>query len=338
MQIIICYANKDKAAVTRLEKTLKPSCNTGHFRIWHRGLSLAGADYRQQESDKLNEADIVLLLISPDFMSDEDCQRIVERAMDKHFSGKASVIPVDLRPANKDGAQFAALSAVPRDSVPISQRKNKDQAWAEVAEGVLRVAKNMRESDTINVVANHSLNGGPAQVGSRALLYPEAKDRFTVNLGSGGIFVTGPRVISYLSPGAVLRIADGPPWADEADAPTIITLKGSSFRGEFYLDHGWSMSSESEKCICSGFNPYDGLPLSNGSHDLSDGAKLFYQYGKTSYVAVPVGMPHLEERKKKALAEAQRLWGQPLQCDEWSEWAWTKYKPPLTAASVWPER
>ncbi len=338
VQTIICYADKDKSSAARLEKNLKPSCNTGRLHVWHRGLSIAGGDYRQQESDKLNEAEIVLLLISPDFMSDEGCQGLIERSMDKLSSGKTSVIPIDVRPANKDGALFAALTALPQNSVPISQRKDKDRAWIEVAEGVLRAAKHMREIHLSHTAANHSpLKSALPQVASLSLPHPKLPDRFTVNLGNGGIYLTGPRVICYLSPSAVLRIANGPPWEDEADAPTILSLRGNSFRGEFYVAHGWSMSSESESCICSGFYPCDGLPLRNGSHDLSDGAKLFYQYGKTSYVAVPLGKPNLEERKKKAMAEAQTLWGQALQCDEWSEWAWTKYKPPLTAAVVWPE-
>ena len=159
---------------------------------------------------------------------------------------------------------------------------------------------------------------------------------FTINFGSGGIYRPGPLVVKYLEPDAVLRVANGPPWEAEEDAPTIIRLKGNSFRGEFFVDHGWSISGESKSCVCSGLYPFDGLPLENRAYDLSDGAKLFHQYGKSSYVAVPIDGPNLEARKAKAFEESQVLWGVPLECEEWSAQAWSKYNPPLTAAWVSP--
>ena len=50
-----------------------------------------------QINDRLNSAAIILLLVSPDFLASDYCDLEATRALERHRSGDARVIPVILR-------------------------------------------------------------------------------------------------------------------------------------------------------------------------------------------------------------------------------------------------
>jgi hypothetical protein len=52
-------------------------------------------------NDRLNTADIILLLISPDSLADDTCYDVeIRRAVERHQSGEARVLPILLRPVD----------------------------------------------------------------------------------------------------------------------------------------------------------------------------------------------------------------------------------------------
>ncbi len=85
----------------------------------------------------LNEAQIILLLVSPDFMaSDYHYGTEVKRAMDRQRSGDARVIPIILRPVDWKDAPFGKLQPLPEDGNPITRWSDKDEAFRHVAEQI----------------------------------------------------------------------------------------------------------------------------------------------------------------------------------------------------------
>ena len=64
----------------------------------------------------MEDAQIILLLISPSFLASDYCYDIeTKRALDGHDKGEAKVIPVLLRPVDWEGAPFARLQGLPID-------------------------------------------------------------------------------------------------------------------------------------------------------------------------------------------------------------------------------
>ena len=96
----------------------------------------------------LNSAQIILLLISPDFMASDYCYGVeMKRAMERYERGEAQVIPVILRPVYWQGAPFGKLQALPKDAKPIRGPgwRNRDTAFFSVAEGIQRVVRELSE-------------------------------------------------------------------------------------------------------------------------------------------------------------------------------------------------
>src|SRR5262249_39298744 len=73
-------------------------------------------------------------------LASESCFGIeMQRAMQRHETGDACVIPVLIRPVNWQMAPFSHLSVLPTNKEPVTVWKNRDAAFAEIAAGIERV-------------------------------------------------------------------------------------------------------------------------------------------------------------------------------------------------------
>jgi hypothetical protein len=68
----------------------------------------------------------------------------MERALQCHEAGKARVIPVIIRNADWTQAKFAKLQALPKEGKAVTLWPDRDLAWTNVAEGIRRVAEEIR--------------------------------------------------------------------------------------------------------------------------------------------------------------------------------------------------
>ena len=89
----------------------------------------------------MDAADIILLLLSADFLASDYCYDIeMTRAMERHKQGTARVIPVILRPCDWQQAPFGSLKACPTDGKPVVKHTSLDDGFLEVAQAVRQVA------------------------------------------------------------------------------------------------------------------------------------------------------------------------------------------------------
>ncbi len=96
-----------------------------------------------EDIDKnLEAADIILLLVSADFIASDYCWgKEMLRALERHDAGEARVIPIIVRPVDWSGAPFGYLQALPKNAKPVVLWANRDVAWVDVAKGISKVAK-----------------------------------------------------------------------------------------------------------------------------------------------------------------------------------------------------
>ncbi|HEY1348873.1 MAG TPA: TIR domain-containing protein [Ktedonobacteraceae bacterium] len=138
IKIFFCYAREDEALLQDLEKQLRILRRQGLIDIWcDRDIS-AGADREREIKKHLDSSQIILLLISPDFMASDYCAGVeVKRAMERHQRGEARVIPVILRPTLWREASFGKLQALPEDGRPLSSWPERDAAFYDIVTGIL---------------------------------------------------------------------------------------------------------------------------------------------------------------------------------------------------------
>lgn len=142
--LFFSYSHADEALRDQLEKQLTMLKRQGVIETWHDRRITAGEVVDHAISEQLEAADIILLLISPDFLASSYCyDREMLRALERHKAGKAVVIPVILRACEWHGAPFGKLLATPTDGRPVKQWPDLDEAMLTVARAVRGAAERM---------------------------------------------------------------------------------------------------------------------------------------------------------------------------------------------------
>src|ERR1022692_4794022 len=96
--LFFSYSHKDEALRDVLEVHLAMLKRSGAITTWHDRRILVGDDFGQTIDENLEAADVILLLISPDFLASQYCyDRERTRALERADANEARVIPVILR-------------------------------------------------------------------------------------------------------------------------------------------------------------------------------------------------------------------------------------------------
>lgn len=148
VELFYSYSHKDEGMRQRLETHLSVLKRAGAIAGWHDRRIGAGAEWKQQISDHLESADVILLLISSDFLASDYCWDIeMKRALERHDRGDALVIPIMLHPVDWEGAPFAKLEVLPRDGRPVSKWSKQDEAFTDVAKGIRAAVRRRLEAN-----------------------------------------------------------------------------------------------------------------------------------------------------------------------------------------------
>ena len=133
IKIFCSYAHEDEALLNKLKAQLRPLEREGLIELWHDRDISAGTEWEHEIDARLAAADIILLLVSPDFMNSNYCYGIeMKQAIDRHNAGEARVIPILLRPTDWQGAPFDKLQALPTNAELITCWRNRDEAFLDV--------------------------------------------------------------------------------------------------------------------------------------------------------------------------------------------------------------
>jgi hypothetical protein len=157
-KVFFSYSHADETLRDQLEKQLAVMKRQSVIETWHDRRIGAGRDFGSAIDEHVDADNIILLLVSPDFLASDYCyDREMERAMARHHAGDAIVIPVILRPCDWHGAPFGKLQATPLDGKPITLWSDRDEAFLQVArairEAVGRLDERPRQASSLSVVA-----------------------------------------------------------------------------------------------------------------------------------------------------------------------------------------
>src|SRR5690348_17623516 len=115
LNLFVSYAHEDEALCTRLLTHLSQLRRSG-VDGWYDRRITGGSEWAGQIDEHLEAAQIILLLVSADFLASEYCFDVeMKRALERHDRGQARVVPVILRPCDWQHSPFAKLQALPRN-------------------------------------------------------------------------------------------------------------------------------------------------------------------------------------------------------------------------------
>lgn len=144
LKVFFSYSHRDERLRDRLDAHLAGLRHMGIIHCWHDRKITAGDHVDEGIDAQLEKADLILLLISADFLNSDYCYRNeMMNALKRHKEGKARVIPVILRPVDWEKSPFAHLMAVPSDGKPITRWTNRDLGFLNVAKEIRRAAEEL---------------------------------------------------------------------------------------------------------------------------------------------------------------------------------------------------
>jgi len=147
VSLFYCYAHKDKRLRDELQKHLMILQRRGVIRPWVDRDIVPGEDWNQVIDDQLRQAELVLMLVSADFIASEYIMGVEYKlAMQRQDEGRATVVPVLLRDvdlADEDGPLAALLKrqGLPPEMKAVTRWSNRDSAWTAVAAGLRATVK-----------------------------------------------------------------------------------------------------------------------------------------------------------------------------------------------------
>lgn len=148
INLFFSYAHVDEELRNELEVHLTMLRRSGLVRAWHDRRITAGAPVHHEISTHLEEANVILLLLSPHFLASDYCYDVeARRALERHDEGSAVVIPVILQPCDWLASPFAKLRATPRDGKPVVKYPNLNDAFLEVAQDIRGAAERMGKAE-----------------------------------------------------------------------------------------------------------------------------------------------------------------------------------------------
>lgn len=173
--VFFSYAHADEDLRNMLEKHLAALKHQGLIDTWHDRCILPGDELDGEISDNLEAADIILLLVSADFISSKYCYDIeMQRAMERHDAKEARVIPVILRACDWHDTPFGKLMAAPKDGRPVRSWPDLDDAFLDIVHSIKRALREAgagtpsRPAGAVNSPAKPAIAARTAAPGPRS--------------------------------------------------------------------------------------------------------------------------------------------------------------------------
>lgn len=137
IELFYSYSHKDEEARNELEKHLSILNRQGVISEWHDRKISAGTEWAEQIDTHLENATIILLLVSSDFLASDYCyDKELKVALERHEKGEARVIPIIIRSVDWNGSPFGKLQALPTDAKPVTSWDDPDEAFTNIVKGI----------------------------------------------------------------------------------------------------------------------------------------------------------------------------------------------------------
>lgn len=138
-RVFVSYSHVDEELRDQLEVQLAMLKRQGLVEIWHDRRMLPGDHLDWTISRELDEADVILLLVSPNFIASDYCYKIEKgRALERHRIGEARLISVILRPCDWTHTDLGQYLVTPKDGKPVTMWPDRDEAFLDVAQSIRR--------------------------------------------------------------------------------------------------------------------------------------------------------------------------------------------------------
>jgi len=112
---------------------------------------VAGQKWEDEILQKLENADIVILLLSNDFIRSDYCfTKEMEVACERDKVGECVIVPIVVRACRYDRLELGQLQAILPNGKSIKQNKDRDAAWLEVTKQLDKVIAGFHQRERVS--------------------------------------------------------------------------------------------------------------------------------------------------------------------------------------------
>jgi hypothetical protein len=145
LKVFYSYSQKDEKLRDQLATFLQPLVREGLIEDWYDRRIAAGTEWEAQIDDRLKSAEIILLLVSSNFVASRYCYDLeMKTALMRSEKGEAWVIPIILRPSDWQSLPFHKLQCLPKNGKPVTSWQDRNEAFLDIARGIRAVVDQLR--------------------------------------------------------------------------------------------------------------------------------------------------------------------------------------------------
>ena len=146
LKLFISYSHEDnileRPFVREFKRHIVPLKDQGLIADWYDREIFAGEDYQTKIDNNLEDADIVCLFISANFLSSTSCMQEKSKAFELKRKKWIFIVPIILSPCGwQEYKDMSSLLALPEDGKPISSFADRDAAWHSAYRGLKKLAE-----------------------------------------------------------------------------------------------------------------------------------------------------------------------------------------------------
>lgn len=144
LKLFIIYSHQDNLPenpyIEQFRKHIAPLKDNGLIEDWYDCKILPGEDYQSKIDNNLEDADIICLFVSANFLNSPNCKKEKRKVLELRKKKGISVIPIILSHCGwQDDEDISKLLALPTDGKPVSSFQNQDEAWLDVYNGLKKI-------------------------------------------------------------------------------------------------------------------------------------------------------------------------------------------------------
>jgi hypothetical protein len=144
LEVFISYSHQDEDLTDELYVHLSTLIRQKKIQPWQDRAIEAGQEWDEAIKARLESADIILLLVTPQFIASDYCfDQEMQRAMERHGNRAARVIPIIMKPCDWRDTPFSKLYVLPKDGIPVTTWDDRDSALLNVVQGIRRVVESL---------------------------------------------------------------------------------------------------------------------------------------------------------------------------------------------------
>lgn len=144
--LFISYSHKDERFRDEFRGALTAYERKGELSVWQDTMIVPGQKWEPEILRKLEQADIVVLLLSNDFIKSDYCMvKEFENAKQRDAAGECVIVPIVVRACPFKKLEFGKIQAIYPNGKAIKQHRDRDVAWLEVTKELDRVIERLKE-------------------------------------------------------------------------------------------------------------------------------------------------------------------------------------------------